>query len=127
VLLQRKRVRSYHGARKTKILMMTAARAKVIRTRTKVKVVKAMVGVRKAKTALTPDREVMKGATAETEVMKETMAATEVTREATEETEVMKEAIEETAVTKVATAETEAMKEAEVIVMTVVVIAAVKR
>jgi len=109
-LLQRKRVRSYHGARKTKTLVTTAARAKVTRIRTKIKVAKAMTGVRKAETAataVTADREVTKEATAVTEVTEAAMAATEVTREATEEAEVM--------------------TEAEVIVMTVVVIAAVKR
>jgi len=107
-LLQRKRVRSYHGARKTKTLVTTAARAKVTRIRTKIKVAKAMTGVRKAETAataVTADREVTKEATAVTEVTEAAMAATEVTREATEE----------------------AVTEAEVIVMTVVVIAAVKR
>ena len=107
-MLQRKRVRSYHGARKTKILVMTATRAKVTKIRTKVKVVKAMMEVRKAEiaaTAVRADREVTKEAIAVTEVTEAAMAATEVTREATEE----------------------AVTEAEVIAMTVVVIAAVKR
>ena len=51
-MLQRERVRSYHGARKRKIRKMTATRAKI-------KVVKARMVVRKAEIAATAEREVM--------------------------------------------------------------------